>query len=279
MPRNFNNVLPLLLLAACTLPASETLRIVQPQVSFSEDGQPADGQFQPGENVFFSAFVTGFQVSPIQKVQLTYNLTATDPQGIPILQPVHSEFSASLLPEDKDWHPRIREVFAIPPIAPPGAYKAHVTVTDTLSHQSVEQDIAIPVRARAVEPSPALTFRNFGFYTSEDDPHPLPEPTYKPGATVFARFDITGYKFGPGNSLEVAYGVALLNAEGKSLYSQPVAATEKSSGFYPQPYVPAGMTLNLDKTIRPGTYTLLLTLTDAKGNQKTDQRYPFQVAP
>jgi len=271
----------LLFAAACGLTAADApaLRLVQSQVSFSEDGQPADGQFQPGENVYLSVYVTGYQVSPLQKIQLTYGLTAVDPRGTPILSPVQSELTDKVSPQDKNWRPRIREVFSIPPIALPGDYKAHISVTDAVSHQSVQQDISIPVRARAVEPSATLTVRNFGFYQGEDDPHPLPLPTYAPGAKVFARFDIAGYQFGPENSIEVSYGVALFNAEGKSLYSQPSAATEKSSGFYPQPYVPAGMSLNLDKTIRPGTYTLAITLNDAKGKQTAEQKFPFEVAP
>lgn len=263
-------------LAAADAPA---LRLVQPQVSFSEDGQPADGQFQPGENVYLSAFLAGYRVSPLLKVQLTYRLTAVDSRGQPILPPVQSELTDTVSPQDKDWRPHIREVFSIPAIAPPGEYKAHLSVTDAVSHQSVEQDIPIAVRARAVEPSATLTVRNFGFYRAEDDANPLPTPVYAPGATVFARFDIAGYRYGPENSLEVSYGVALFNGEGKNLYSQPTAATEKSSGFYPQPYVPAGMSLNLDKTIRPGTYTLVITLNDAKGKQTADQKFPFEVAP
>ena len=267
-------------LAAC-LAASEApgLRLLKPQVSFSDDGQPAEGQFQPGENVYLSVFVAGYVVSPLSKIHLTYHLTAVDPRGIPILEPVASELTDKLSPEDKSWRPRIREVFSIPSIAPPGDYKAHLRVTDELAHQSIEQDISIPVRARAVEPSPTLMVRNFGFYRGEDDAHALPSATYAPGATVYARFDITGYKFGKGNSVEVSYGVALLNAEGKNLYSQPKAAAERSSGFYPQPYVPAGMTLNLDKTIRPGTYTLVITLADVTGSQTAEQRFPFEVAP
>ena len=271
----------LLLAAAWVLDAADApaLRLVQPQVSFSEDGQPADGPFQPGENVYLSVFVAGYQISPLLKIHLTYRLTAADPAGQPILPPVQSELTDAVSPQDKDWRPRIREVFSIPPIAPPGEYKAHLGVTDAVSHQSVELDIPIPVRARAVEPSAKLAVRNFGFYRAEDDPRPLPTPAYAPGSTLFARFDIVGYQFGPENSLEVSYGVALLNAEGKSLYSQPSAATEKSSGFYPQPYVPAGMSLNLDKTILPGTYSVVITLNDARGKQTAEQKFPFTVAP
>lgn len=277
----FRSTGALLLAGAAWLAAAGPpgLRLAQPQVSFSEDGQPAEGQFQPGENVYLSTFVAGYQVSPLQKVHITYRLTAVDPRGQAILAPVQSEITDAVSPQDKNWRPRIREVFSIPAIAPPGEYKAHLSVTDVVSHQSVEQDIPIPVRGRAVEPSDTLTARNFAFYRGEDDSHALTPPAYAPGATVFARFDITGYRFGPENSLEVSYGVALLNAEGKSLYSQPAAATEKSSGFYPQPWVPAGMSLNLDKTIRPGTYTLVITLNDAKGQQTSEQKFPFEVAP
>ena len=267
----------LLFLAAQPLFAAGRIEIAQVVFSLSEDGPPVDGDFQPGENVYLSFSIANYKISPLEKVQISYRLTAQDPRGIPIVAPVKSKLEAALAPQDKDWRPRVHEVFAIPPIAPAGDYAVHVSVTDELSQQTVEKDLTVKVRTRNVEPSDVLALRDFGFYRGEDDPNPIPSPVYGPGATVYARFDIAGYKYGSGNSVEVSYDVAMLNAEGKSLYSQPAAAVEKTSGFYPQPWVPAGMSLNLDKNIRPGDYTVVITLHDAVGKQVNETRHVFQV--
>ena len=267
----------LLVGAAPLLAAPAKLEIAQVALSFSEDGPPADGAFQPGENVYLSFNLANYKISPLEKIQISYRLAAADPHGVPIIAPVKSKLEAALAPQDKDWRPKIREVFAIPPIAPAGSYAVHVSVTDELSQQSVEKDLTIPVRGRTVEPASSLAVRGFGFYRGEDDPNALTAPVYGPGATVYARFDIAGYQYGPGNAVEVSYGVALSNAEGKSLYSAPAAAVEKTSGFYPQPWVPAGMSLNLEKNILPGQYTVTITLHDAIGKQTAEAKQVFTV--
>ncbi len=271
--------LPMLLLLAampvCAAPAK--IEIAQLQFSFSEDGPPADGDFQPGENVYLSFYLANYKISPLEKVQISYRLTVTDPRGTPVIAPVKSKLESALAPQDRDWRPKIREVFAIPPIAIGGTYAVHVSVTDELSQQTVDKDVSIKVRSRGVDPAETLTMRNFGFYRGEDDAAALPTAVYGPGATMWARFDITGYKYGPGNAVDVAYGVALLNAEGKSLFSKPDAAVEKTMGFYPQPWVPAAISLNLDKNIRPGQYTVVLTLHDEIGKQTVEARQTFDV--
>jgi len=48
---------------------------------------------------------------------------------------------------------------------------------------------------------------------------------------VWARFDMTGYKLGDGNKLDIEYGLAVLRADGTQAYAEPQAATRSSSRF------------------------------------------------
>jgi hypothetical protein len=94
---------------------------------------------------------------------------------------------------------------------------------------------------------------------------------------LWVRFDITGYKYGEQNSMDVAYDVAVQSPDGKQLFAQENAAVEKSQAFYPQPWVPGAFNLSLQSTMRAGTYTLVITAHDATGNQTATAKAEFRV--
>jgi hypothetical protein len=161
----------------------------------------------------------------------------------------------TLAEEDKNWKPKMRQQIMIPPLAPSGQYKIAIQVTDDLNKTAVaSQEIKFEVRGRDVEPSGELAVRNFHFYRAEDDREPLATAAYKPGDTLWARFDIVGYRF-----------------------AQEKAAEEKSYSFYPKPYVPGSMNLDLQKTIRPGNYAIAVTVRDHAGNQTCEAKGAFTV--
>jgi hypothetical protein len=125
-------------------------------------------------------------------------------------------------------------------------------------------------------PAPALVVRGFAFLRKEEDTQPLESAAYRAGDSLFARFQIAGYKFGPGNAVEVTYGISILGAGGKVLYTQDPAMEDKSASFYPKPYVDANMSLSTQGT-SPGEYTLVIKSTDKIGNQTAEIRKPFHV--
>ena len=146
---------------------------------------------------------------------------------------------------------KVRQQVLLPPLAGSGAYKITLQVTDDLDSAAMtSQEIPFEVRGRDVAPSDTLVVRNFHFYRGEEDREPLAVAAYRPGDTLWARFDITGYKLGAGNAVDVDYGISVLSPSGKALFTQDKAAEEKSSSFYPKAYVPGSMNLNLQSTIR-----------------------------
>ena len=247
-----------------------------------EDGPVLDAAYElvPGEPVYFSCRLTGYQVQKKgdeQLVRLGWQIRVLDPSGVPIEKPKAGRIEDRVLPQDKDWMPKFISNFVVPPFAPSGVYHIPVTVTDEISGAQIAAELTFHVRGRNVQPSDTLVARNFQFFRSEDDPAPMRVAAYHPGERLWARFDITGYKFGESNRFLVEYGLAVLNAVGEQLFAQPDAASETNQSFYPQHYLPGLLSLSLDPNVARGSYTLVVTVRDKIGNQTSEARQPFQV--
>jgi hypothetical protein len=264
---------------------AQTLRVVRAVVSQSEDG-PAIGNggnganglaFQPGDLAFFSFQVENYKTGTTGKVQLTGHIEVFDSRGTPIVPRDEEVIGTTVSQEDKDWKPKLRSQIQIPSIAPPGNYKIKYEAADQQSHQTASGELVFPVSGKGVEPAPALTIRNLGFYRAQDDETALKTVAYRAGDILWVRFDATGYKYGEQNSIDVAYDVAVLAADGKQLFAQEDAAAEKSQAFYPQPWVPGAFNLSLQSTMRAGTYTLVITARDGVGKQTAETKAEFRV--
>jgi hypothetical protein len=133
------------------------------------------------------------------------------------------------------------------------------------------------VRGDKIEPSDTLIGRDVRFLRSENDVVPMHDPSYEAGDTLWVRFDITGYKFGEKNKYDVEYGLAILRANGETMFTQPVAAKETNESFYPQHYVPGILSLGLNKDLPKGSYIMVITMRDKIGNQTWEAREKFQV--
>ena len=233
--------------------------------------------FRPGETVFYSFQVAGYGQSPVKKVRFSYRVDALDPNGVRIEAPVESIFDATLHDEDKNWLPKIRVPIAIPPVAPSGAYRIKVLLTDDVSHLTASVETPFEVEGHQVPSSPELTIRNFTFHRTEEDAHPLTVNAYRAGDAVFARFDISGFRYAEGNTIHVYYDVAVLNPAGKQIYAQPHAAEDRSFSYYPKPWVPGQISLTLLPNTRPGEYTVVLTAHDEVGHQQIEAKQSFTV--
>ena len=248
-----------------------------------EDGPVLESsyEFVPGENGWFSCRMSGFQTEKkedeLQHVKLSWQARITDAAGVLLEKPQAGIIDETLRSQDKDWFPKFLVNFVMPPFAPGGNYKIAVVVKDELAKAEVSGNLDIRVRGEAVAPSETLVIRNFRFLRQESDTVGLRSPVYRPGATLWARFDMVGYKFGEGNRFTLDYGFAVLAADGKELFALPQAASESEESFYPQRRVFGGLSLNLDSKMPLGTYTVVVTVTDKVGNQTAEQRETFKV--
>ena len=259
--------------------AAAPLAIVQPAISMMEGGIPdAPGtDHVPGEVVYFSCRVVNYTRSTDDKVRLSYTVQAFDPAGIPLAEASHDNIQAEVSTQDRDWRPRIETQIAIPPLALPGVYKISVKVDDLVAKTSAQLDAPLRVRGHPVQLTSALSIQNIRLFRGENDTQALVRPAYRPGDVVWAKFDMAGFQYGPGNKIDISYVTALVAADGTVLWRQTEPAVEQSESFYPKHYVPADFGLNLDKNIRPGQYTITITVKDAVGNQTCEARQPFTV--
>lgn len=254
------------------------LQLLRATMSQSEDGPAASSGFQPGDVAFFSFQVENYKVSPTGKVDLAGHMQVFDPKGTAVVPRDDEAIGTSISVEDKEWKPKFRLQIQLPSIAPPGTYRVRYEATDQQTHQSAVGELPFEVAGKGIEAAKTLTVRNFGFYrTQEEGEVPLKVVAYRAGDLLWVRFDVVGYKYGPQNAIDVSYDVAVMTPDGKQLFQQDNAATEKSQAFYPQPWVPGAFNLSLQSTMKPGTYTLVITARDGIGNQTTETRGDFRV--
>lgn len=261
--------------------AETPLRIERAALAQMEDGSPlpADSKFAVGETVFFSCRVSGYgrKGDEPPKVKLSWSMEARDPKGALIVPAIEGKIEAELAPEDKNWQPKIGRAIELPPLADAGTYRIVVKVRDEFGKQEAELSTPVAVRARAVEPSDSLTVRNFRFLRSEDDRDPLAVAAYRPGESVWARFDMTGYRLAEKNRFDIEYGLTVLRPDGGVTYREAKAAAEKDESFYRRRYTPGILSLTLPKDLAKGQYEIVLEVRDNADGAKFEMRRKFSV--
>jgi len=244
------------------------------------DGGPAVTEnyvWRPGEILSLTFLISNYKGGAGEKLDLTYEIDALDPNNIKLMPTVTGTVNAELAPEDKEWRPKVRGTVPLPPLADTGDYRLIITARDKLAGTEARKEIPFHVRGRSVEPSDQLVVRNFRFLKTEEDKDPLTAANYRPGDAVWARFDITGYKLAEKNRVDVEYGLAVLKPTGETIYTVPNAAEERSESFYPKRYVLGVLNLNTRPDTKPGEYTVLLTVKDNVSGQTNESRHAFRV--
>jgi hypothetical protein len=280
-----------LLLSGCVAPlclaaaADKPLAILHPVFARSEDGPPeaSDEDFVPGETIYFSCQAEGYRKADKpndygkQDVSLKFQIEVRDKAGALLKPAEEGKIETTVTQEDKDWKPKLRDTIVVPPLADTGEYSVMVKLSDELAKAAAEKTAVFHIKGRDVAPSDALVVRNFRFLRNEDDAKPLSVAAYRPGDSVWARFDMTGYKLGEKNQVDIEYGLTVLREDGSVAYTEPQAANQKIQTFYPQRYQPGELNLNLAKDQPLGTYTIVLAVRDNLGKQMYETRETFSV--
>src|SRR5579871_151858 len=105
--------------------ADTKLAIVKPTLHEIEDGPAiAPGfRYHPGDVVSFSFQISGFKKigeEPDVKIDVGYEINARDPQGVLLDPPDVASVGTNIAHEDKDWLPKVRYQFNVPPLADSG---------------------------------------------------------------------------------------------------------------------------------------------------------------
>jgi len=262
---------------------ADELTITEITLRHSETGAPVENPvYRAGETVFLDFHVTGFKVSGEDSdVDLNWAVEVRDPSKRPVAEPRMGEVKVQLAPQDKHWTPKVNYSVLLPPVPEPGAYTVSIQLEDKLGKTNTKAERTFEVKAPKLPNLSELGVANFRFLRSERDEIGLGEgEVYHPGDTVWAHFDIAGYKFNAKNGYEVHYSVELKDAQGKVVFTQADAATDaEESAPYPKHYTSGMFTIELHKGVPTGEYTLVILLTDGVGKQTAESAHAFRVEP
>ncbi len=261
--------------------APPKLAIVQTILHEQREDAPAisaNYRYVAGEVLYLGYRIAGYTVKD-DAVDLRWQMYLTDPDGL-LLAPIeHGARKEEVTSHDKDWLPRVEQAIPLPPQLYAGDdYAIHLRVSDEAAQATVEESVPFRVRGRTKEKLDSVVIRGLRFFRGEDDPVPADPAVYRPGAAVWARFDIAGYQIGEKNAFDVEYGLAVYGPTGKLLFEQPVAAEEHDAPFYPKFWLMGGFNLNLGADVSPGEYTVKVQVRDKLAKTTGERTAVLQVS-
>ncbi len=264
--------------------AEPALAVINAGVSSSEDSPfvSADYRFLPGDYLYFTFEIAGFSVrtenrGETRKISLSYEITPEDRQQRALTPPASGEIQTELSPEDKNWVPKRRASFLIPSFIAAGTFQVHVTVKDLIGKTETSRDVPFLIGGTRLQPATSITVENFRFLRDESSKEALSVPAYSPGDTVYARFEIAGFRNGPDNEHHVSYGVTVLGADGKPFIQDPHAADLDDRSFYPAQFIPGNLALKMGRSNARGEYIVVLTVRDLLSNQQNETKKVFSL--
>ncbi len=275
----------LLLCSGAETPPGGTLSLVEAGIESSEDAPfiAPDYAFAAGEWVYFSFQLAGFKITEntdtqVRQILLKYQAELLDAQGIPLAQPIADTIDQEISPQDKNWQPKRRAAFLLPSYVSAGKYQLKLTVNDELAKSSLSKVFPFQIGGTVIAPTAGLSVQNFRFLREEGDGPALEVPAYRPGDTVWSRFEMVGFKMGAGHSVELEYGFSVLRSNGKMVFEENTAAKENLTDlFYPPQFVPGVLSVNTAKNLAPGEYTIVMRLRDLVGKQSTEFQQKFRI--
>jgi len=243
-------------------------------------------EYLAGDVGWFSARISGYQREARDEEQgarVSWEVRITDPAGVLIEPPRMGSINEMLRVQDKDWVPKFSVMFIVPSFAPRGDYKIAVSVKDEIANATIMTETPFHVRGEELPPAGQFGVRNLRLLAKEGDRFGMNPAVYQRPGTLFAQFDIVGYKLAASNKYSVDYRLAIAGApteqepKGAILYAQPEAREEGGTPFYPQRWVPGGFSLNFNAEVPAGKYTLVLTVRDKLGGEEREFREPFEL--
>jgi hypothetical protein len=290
--RAFGSLMPLICASLLVLiaPAQDTetahssLAFVQAGVESSEDAPFASPnyEFLPGDYLYFTFQIAGFSIQSlnrdeVRKISLTYQVTPEDSHGKPLTEAVSDAIAAEISAEDKNWTPKRRVSFLLPSYIAAGEFHIHLIAKDLVGKTEIAKDYPFHVGGVIIEPADSVNVQHFEFLRRENDREALSVAAYTPGDTVFARFDMAGFKLADGNTYQLEYGLSVIQPNGKLFLDAPRGAELKSTSFYPAQYLPGVIRINTPANSAKGEYVLTLIVRDLIGNTKYETKRSFSI--
>lgn len=255
------------------------LAISKTTLHFKQEDGPAiaaNYEYYPGELLYLSFRISGFKAVK-DSVDLRWQLVGVDPEGILLAPPANGAVKEDLGVNDKEWLPKVAYTLPLPAQLEPGIYRLKLRVADENAKSSSDREVEFKVGGRPLPKTARFSVLSLGFFKQEADRQPMTEAAYREGEILLARFQMAGFQLGEKNRFDVSYGLAILGASGKVLYSQEDAAADSGAPFYPRRMLNGALTLNLTAGVQPGEYTLVVKAKDRVGQTEAEARAQFKV--
>lgn len=261
------------------LPAAAQLAIVNPILHHRQEDAPAIPSgyaYYGGELLYLSFKVSGFR--PLKdQVEVRWQIIATDPDGLLLVPLMNGVVREELNVNDKNWMPRVQQTIALPPQIPPGTGKLKLVANDEYGKATAETVVEFRITGKPLPKVDGFTLLDLAFYESDAAMTPMSEAAYRPGSSLWARFQMAGFKLGEKNRFDVTYGLEIRNVEGKVLYARPEAASDSGEPFYPRRLLNGGVTLDITAGVLPGEYVLVVKAKDRVGGAEAESSSRFKV--
>ncbi|MGA7414624.1 MAG: hypothetical protein WBW33_29415, partial [Bryobacteraceae bacterium] len=179
--------------------AESSLSIVQAGIQATEDAPfvRANYEFLPGEYLYFTFTISGYQTEKTEetlRIHLEYAVDVEDSNGVPMVPQESGAIQDELHPQDSDWLPKRRLSFQLPSQVAAGSFNIQLTVRDFVAKTEIKKKLSFRIGGLKLQPASALDVQNFHFYRGENETEPLEVVAYRPGDTIWARYDIVGFK-------------------------------------------------------------------------------------
>jgi len=269
------------LLALCATAGAQQLAVADLSVSDFQGGlvTPTGFQFRSGQTVYVSAAAAGFEIRGDDNlIHLEYRLEAVDCLGHPFQRPLTGRIYREFPRTENAAPPVFRGRFRIPDFPYPGEGHIRVSITDKFSGQVAHEEASFEVFSEFPDPAGEFEIARLRAVKSEFDATPVPSPVIAAGQAISVKFLLAGFRYRAAeNDYDLRYGITILGPGGKQLLSVPAAAAESNAAFYQKPYVEGLASVRMERTVKPGNYTLVVSATDKIADQSVKASMPFRV--
>jgi hypothetical protein len=242
-------------------------------------------EVKSGDEAGMKFFVEGFSRQeqkddsgrPEYRVQLSYSIDITDPEGKSVQPTTTGKVETLLGIQDEAWRPGVEWSVRIPETAPSGAYPVVIRLLDEIGHQAIEHTATLRVRGISIKTSGQFEIAQVEFAPTDNGPW-RPIWYFDSGSPVFVRYNIIGYTVSPDKQISVEQDWALIDEEGKEVIRQPAAMVEESRAYYPPRFIQSYFSVSLRDPL-PGPYKIRIDARDKVGDQACSAEARFVLRP
>ncbi len=234
-----------------------------------------------GDNLVFSFAIGGLKTfetdNEEKKIRYEWTAKALDPKGVALAEPASGKQETEILPEDKEWIPKVSGTIKLPDFLPGGSFHLTVSVRDAVADVSSKSEFSFPVAGPSLPSSLDFAISEVHFFRDESSSEAISPVAFRRGDAIWIRFQMSGFQTNPAKEIHVRYGYELKNPAGKVVFSQRQALEERRSYFYSPAYLPALLSFTPDNKVPPGEYAVILTAEDAVSGQQAQSEQKFRI--